>query len=467
MIDFKRTLRGAALGLAALAVAVQASEGAEPRYIFMFIGDGMGNGHVMATSAYERMVRGNEEGLLMTRFPVYSQAVTYSASSPVTDSAAAGTAISTSAKTRNGMVGMTPDSVAAVSIARKLADKGYGVGIVTSVGADDATPAAFYASAPYRKMSYLIDSQWPASGFDFLGGAGLGGLTDKDGNPTDVRAKFDAAGYRLVHSMDSIPQEPGSKVVLLSPFTERPWNIGYTIDSIPGALKLHDMTRACLDLLRRNGHDRFFMMVEGGNIDHAAHANDGGAVVKEVLNFNDAIRVAYDFYLEHPDETLIVITADHDTGGMSLGNATLHYDAKPGLIDCQRISKDLFSEECKALLASRRAVSWEEMRGYLTEKLGLFGPVEVKPGQEARLKEIFDIVFVQRKGEDIESLYNKFNPFAAEAFKVFNDNAGFGFTTGSHTGNSVPLIAVGAGAEAFSRMTDNTEISKKILDMIP
>lgn len=437
-----------------------------PRYIFMFIGDGMGNGHVMSANAYERMVRGNADGLLMTTFPVFSQAVTYSASSPVTDSAAAGTAIATSVKTLNGMVGMDPDSVPVRSIARKLADKGFGVGIVTSVAADDATPAAFYASAPYRKESYMIDSQWPASGFDFLAGAGLYGLADKEGKPTDIVRKFADAGYPIVHSIDSIPTRKRSKAVLLSPATERPWNIGYTIDSLPGALTLPDMTRAGLDLLRRNGHERFFMMVEGGNIDHAAHANDGGAVIKEILKFDDAIRVAYDFYTEHPEETLIVITADHDTGGMSLGNATLHYDAKPWMVDCQRISKERFSDECKALLASRRAMNWEEMQGYLTDKLGLFGPVEVTPEQEAKLREVFDIVFVQGRGEDIESLYNKFNPFAAEAFKVFNDNAGFGFTTGYHTGNMVPLIAIGAGAERFGKLTDNTEISKNILELV-
>lgn len=75
------------------------------------------------------------------------------------------------------------------------------------------------------------------------------------------------------------------------------------------------MTESCLKHLERNGRDRFFMMVEG-NIDHAAHANDGGTVIKEVLNFNEALKIAYDFYLAHPEETLIVVTADHETGGM-------------------------------------------------------------------------------------------------------------------------------------------------------
>lgn len=96
------------------------------------------------------------------------------------------------------------------------------------------------------------------------------------------------------------------------------------------------------------------MMVEGGNIDHGGHANDGGTVIKEVLNFQQALKIAYDFYLAHPDETLIVVTADHETGGMGLANNSVGYDLRLRYLDYQRVSKDAFSDYCRNLLRTRR-----------------------------------------------------------------------------------------------------------------
>ena len=113
-----------------------------PKYIFYFIGDGMGMGHVMATQNYNRIILGNNEPLLMMQFPVASMAMTYSATGPITDSAAAGTALATGYKTLNGMVGVTPDTTAVESVASQLHKKGYGVGIITTVAPDDATPSA-------------------------------------------------------------------------------------------------------------------------------------------------------------------------------------------------------------------------------------------------------------------------------------------------------------------------------------
>ena len=116
-----------------------------PKYIFYFIGDGMGMAQVLSAQVYNRTVLGNTDPILMMQFPVASQVTTHSASSPVTDSAAAGTALATGHKTDNGMLGVTPDTVAVTSIAKELFDRGYGVALVTSVPPDDATPGAFYA----------------------------------------------------------------------------------------------------------------------------------------------------------------------------------------------------------------------------------------------------------------------------------------------------------------------------------
>ena len=442
-----------------LAATILAAAQSAPKYIFYYIGDGMGLSPVMTAQAYNRDVLRNDKPLLMMQFPTASVCMTYSASAPITDSAAAGTALSTGTKTVNGMLGVNPDTVPLTSIARQFKDMGYGVGVVTSVAPDDATPGAFYAHVASRKMYYDIDIQAARSGYDFLAGAGLRGLADANGNPTDVEAVMAENGVQLIYGPDEINRISSEKVFLLNPRDTPNWNIGYTIDSIPGVLTLPVITQTCLDHLEKQSPDAFFMMVEGGNIDHALHANDAGAAVKEILNFNQALAIAYNFYLAHPDETLIVVTADHDTGGSSL-----LYSSGTGLryIDYQKVSKEKFSEYCKSLLDNNTAYSWDDMKQYLRDNLGLFGPVPVDDSDTASLRSKFDTTFALRDSADQHTLYANFNAFAVEVFRVFNKAIGIGFTTTGHSGNPVPVYAIGCGAERFTGFTDNTDIPARI-----
>lgn len=205
-----------------------------PKYIFYYIGDGMGMGQVMAAEAYNRTVLGNDDHLLMMQFPVASTLTTYSASSPVTDSAAAGTALSTGYKTNNGMLGMTPDSAEVVSVAKTLFDDGFGVGLVTSVAPDDATPGAFYTHVPKRSMYYEIGKDAAACGYDFIAGSNLRGIKDKKGNPTDLMKYFVENNVAVVRGTDALETIDSRRVVLLNTDSINTGNIGYTIDSIPG-----------------------------------------------------------------------------------------------------------------------------------------------------------------------------------------------------------------------------------------
>ena len=120
------------------------------------------------------------------------------------------------------------------------------------------------------------------------------------------------------------------------------------------------------------------MMVEGGNIDYAGHSNDGGAVIKEVLNFDETLAIAYDFYLAHPDETLIVVTADHNTGGLNIGFPASGYSGWLKNIDYQRISKDSFADLCKTMLNTRRIYTWDDMKDLLSEKLGFWSKINIQ-----------------------------------------------------------------------------------------
>lgn len=449
---------------AMLAVAVYASA-ASPKYIFYFIGDGMGMGPVMAAATYNRVVLGNKDMPLMMNFPVVSQAMTYSASSPITDSAASGTALSTSYKTKNLMLGMNPDTVAVYSMAEVLKENGFGVGVVTTGAVDDATPGAFYAHVPNRNMFEKINRQFVDSKIDFLAGSAMRGLKNSKGEDTGVTKLYDDNNISVAHGLDeliNIDVNKG-KIVLLGKNPFQSGNNGYIIDSIPGMLTLPQMTQACLSYLEKTSPDHFFMMVENGNIDHSLHGNDGGTAIAEVFELNNALKIAYDFYLAHPEETLIIVTADHDTGGMTVGNGANGYTAHFDYLKTQKISKEMFSDYCKSIIKSKRVYTWPEMENYLKENLGFWTNVPLHDNQTEMLKSQFDKTFEDRNSKDEKTLYNDFNAFASDVFNILSTNSAIGWTSYSHTGNPVPVYAIGAGSDEFTRIANNSDIPVRIL----
>ncbi|MCM1109676.1 MAG: alkaline phosphatase [Clostridium sp.] len=445
-----------AAAAALLAVAPFEAD-AQAKYVFYFIGDGMGMGHVNAAETYNRDVLRSTDPILMMTFPVASQVRTFSANRPITDSAAAGTALSTGSKTNNYTIGMAPDSTDLRSIAADFVRAGYAVGVASTVPGDDATPAAFYAHAWNRGMNDLIAPQATGSGFRFLGAPMFRGQSD------GWIAEMERNGYTVVYDYEnytSLPETPAKTLMLSSkPFGQQ---AGYTIDSIPGAVTAEQLTRACLRQLEATDAPGFFMMIEGGNIDWAAHSNDGGAVIKEVLNYQKAIDVAYQFYLAHPDETLIVVTADHDTGGMALGRLE---NGQPdlSLADFQRISKERFSGYWRERLEKGDKVTWKEMQRFLKENLGFWGVTKISDSETAELKEAFESTFVRRDGVEEKTLYSNFDMFTVRVFDIFNIRLGIGWTTTNHTGNFVPLYAVGVDADLFRQNLNNTSIPRLIL----
>ena len=446
----------------AAVVAALSASAQNPKYIFYYIGDGMGMGPVVAAETYNRTVLNSDKPLTMMQMPVVGWSMTYSASSKVTDSAAAGTALSRGFKTKNSMLGMDPDTVAVTSIAKKLQAMGYGIGIGTSVAPDDATPGAFYAHVPNRGMFYEIGSQMAESGYNFLAGAGLRGLK-KDGKDTDLLQKFADNKVQIVRGPEGIKEINSDKVLLLNPKGQYDWNdFSHTVDSVKGVLDLPLVAETCLKHLEKTSPDKFFMMIEGGHIDHALHANDGGTAVVEVLNFDKALAVAFDFYQKHPDETLIVVTADHDTGGMAIVSKG---DMKN--ISYMKVSKGAFSEYCKAMRNSRMVYTWQDMKDYLSENLGFFTHIKISDKQEGELKKMFDDIFENRNSSaDEKTLYASFDAFAVKVFGIYNDAVGLNFITGSHTGNPVPVFAVGVGAEKFKGFNNNIGIPKAIFETV-
>ncbi len=447
--------------LLCLAVATMA----QAKYVFYFIGDGMGPNQVLTAEMYEAALQGKHGRvpLCMTQFPYSGQAATFSASHGITDSAAAGTCLASGKKTNNGMIGQAPDGTPIYSVASDLKKEGWGIGIMSTVPVDHATPASHYAHAEKRSNYYLIGTHLAESDFDFFGGGGFQRPINKDDasapNLYDLCKKN---GYTLVGSYAEAQKHIKKRKMLLVPQInlDNP-NKGaealpYAIDQQEGDLNLAQIVNVAIQQLSK--HDRFFMMAEGGKIDYAGHGNDGATNIQEVLDFDRAIQVAYRFYEQHPDETLIVVTADHETGGMALGNN------QPLLLErlaYQKCSSDTLSARLSALCEQYGAeLRWEQVKAFLAENMGLFEELSVSAEEEVVLQEAFNNMM--RQQESLKTLYADINALAAKAKELVNHKAGLGWTTHSHTATAVPIFAIGVGAERFTGWHDNSEIAPLI-----
>lgn len=441
---------------------------AQAKYVFFFIGDGMGPHQVLSTEMYLAELEGKigRKSLLMTTFPYSGQVATFSANSGITDSAASGTCLASGKKTNNGMIGQTPDGTPAVSVASRLKEQGWGIGIMTSVTIDHATPSSHYAHTPSRNNYYIIGTQLAESGFDFFGGSGFDQPQDKK-NPAapNLYDLCEQNGYVLAGGYADAKAKIGAPKMLLVPaerLEDRSRHAGalpYAIDRKEGELSLPEIVEVAIAQL--STHDQFFMMAEGGKIDYASHANDGGTVLREVLDFDKAIKVAYDFYMQHPDETLIVVTADHETGGMALGNSDYTLNLK--VLAEQKCSSDLLSDQLSALQKEAgKYLTWEQVKEVISKNTGLYTVVEISKEEDQLLQAAFGQM-MQHQGVE-KSLYKDINALASKALALLNQKSRLGWTSKGHTASAVPVFAIGVGAERFTGWHDNSEIAPLIYE---
>ena len=438
-----------------------------PKYVFYFIGDGMGLNQVVATQYYLRSCQG-ELGitpLCFAQFPYTGIATSYSASSDVTDSAAGGTALATGHKTYNGAIGVMADGTPVASIAEWAHRAGAKVGVATSVTINHATPASFYAHQKNRNDYYEIGTQLAASGFEFFAGGDFAEKTNPD-NPAAPHL-YDLtreAGYAIARGYDEYEALDGEdKVLLIQKAGAVEEVLPYAIDAREGDLTLTQITTAAIDHLYDKKHkEGFFLMVEGGKIDYACHANDAATALQEVVDFDHAIHVAYEFYRQHPKETLIIITADHETGGLTLGNGSYALNFKA--LQSQQVSQPGFSRIVNRMRhESKDNVTWEQMQEALKEYFGFWDTVALSERDEKALRSEYERSFTGEKNVKMsESLYYRDEPIAALAVRILNRIAMVSWPVGSHSAAYVPVFAVGNGAERFTGQMDNTDIPKRI-----
>ena len=440
-----------------LIVAMTVSAGKAPKYVFYFIGDGMGPSHVLGSELYlgeMQGVIGRPQLLRFTQFPSTAFVTTFSASNGVTDSAASGTALATGHKTNNGYLGAAPDGTPVYSIAKDAKEAGYAVGISTTVCINHATPGAFYAHQKSRNNYAEIAREMLTADYHFYAGG------DPNMNNYEQRKQLykdaEAQGYTIARGYADYKAKSNAEKMMLYQ-KEVSTQIPYTIDRTADDLTLAQITEAGIDFLSKKSKKGFFFMVEGGKIDYASHDDDAATMIHEVLDFNEAIEVAYEFYKKHPEETLIVVTADHETGGFVLGfkgNYTLNLKALSG----QKVSEDKL-EDILRIANSKKLLNWEETKELLTQNMGLWKEASVEEKQEERLKAMVEEAWASDNADELDKqLCN----IANYAKFIVSYSSAISWASGNHSGTFVPLFAIGKGADSFNGVIDNTDVPKII-----
>ena len=447
------------LGTALLLLVVLASFAKTPKYVFYFIGDGMGPSHVLGTEYYLgelEGVIGRPNKLCFTQFPKSAFVSTFSKSNGVTDSAASGTALATGSKTKNGYLGVEMDTTVVYSVAHAAKQAGYAVGLSSTVGINHATPGAFYAHQPGRSRYYEIGQDMLAADYDFYAGGDL--IVNKSEQRDEIYEKAKAQGYTIARGFDEYKANGKNAKKLMLYQKEVATELPYAIDREEGDLTLAQITEAGIEFLSKKSKKGFFFMVEGGKIDYASHSDDGATALNEVIDFDNAIKVAYEFYKKYPNETLIVVTADHETGGLVLGYSgayALNLKALKG----QKVSADRMASILRRASRARMELRWERVQELLKENFGLWGEIEMTKEETHELRVYFEQAYATT---DIAKRESKLSSMAHRAKQMVNQKALLSWAGPNHSASFVPLFAIGAGSENFHGVIDNTDIPKTI-----
>lgn len=469
-------------------IAAGAKKPQTAKYIFYFIGDGMSISQIrMAEAAlnepsfkdkyYEETgKRLSRNELNIRKMTAAGMATTNAENRFITCSAAAATALATGHKTTINTISMNGDRTANLeTIAEMAKKKGLKVGIITSVSIDHATPACFYAHTEDRDNYEIIGEQLINTNFDYFAGGSVKHNKYKNKTFEEYKQMAKEKGYQYVNTrkgFDALNKDSGKVIatikVLDSCFSDGsslPYNIDLDIQkSEDDLITLAEFTSKGIELL--NNKNGFFMMVEGGKIDWACHANDAISGVYETLAFDEAIGVALNFYKDHPDETLIVITGDHECGGLTLGYAGTHYESAFNFLSNQNISFQEFSKKVKEFKANN--VPFEDAMVELEASFGLGNKekgLELSNLETKRLEEAYaqSMKTDEKLSKEEKYLYyGGYDPFTITATHILNNKAGVDWASYSHTAVPVAVFAIGQGSEKFNGYYDNTDIPKKI-----
>lgn len=484
-----------------------------PKYVFLFIGDGMSYPQIQLTNYFlnasqdvnkgtttvkdeEKTILDSKNQLVMMDFPVAGSAQTYDSTSFAPDSASTATSIATGYKTWSGSINVSEDFQKKYeTIAEKLkAQKNYKIGVISSVNLNHATPAAFYAHQESRNNYYEIGLELIDSGFDYFAGGGLKKTTGSEGDKEDLYVLAEKAGYNVIKTQDEaekLTSEDGKAIVIDEHLADSD-AMAYEIDRQEGEWALADYVEKGIEVL--DNDNGFFMMVEGGKIDWACHANDAASTITDTVALDDAVEKAVEFYNEHPDETLIIVTGDHETGGLTIGFAGTDYDTFLKNFENQKISYAKYDEDYVKQYKENKT-DFDTVMKDITELFGLQIPngvnedtqqkdsADLHPESEDKgalvmteyeyeqLKSAYETTMA-RTGEEEEFgqeeyiKYGSYEPLTVTITHILNNKSGINFGSYAHTGLPVEVLVQGEGAEKFDGYYDNTDIYNTMAELL-
>lgn len=434
---------------------------AAPKYVFVFIGDGLGASQRQMAEYYAQQTKGENFKLTMNQMPVVGINTTHALDNLVTDSAAAGTALATGIKTNNGMIAMLPDGTKLKSSLDYAKETGKATGIITTARITHATPAAFVSKNIHRDNENEIARDYINSDIDYIVGGGyrnfispkIKGSRREEG---DLVAEFKENGYKTFigeeSSVDFKSYKVSNNEKIFAALTSS--HLQYEVDRInltPEQPSLADLTAKGIEVLEDRNKQGFFMVVESGRIDHASHANDVAATVWDTLAFDDSIKVAMDFYVKNPNETLILVAGDHETGGLGMG------------VGYKKVVEPSVIDTVKGSIEDTLQGKYTGNRKEFLEFIGVnFGLLNLSSEEKIRVERAMEI---EDNNQVNNIAYGSYKPTAIAVAHIINERAGVGFTTFDHTGSQIPLSAVGKNAEEFGGFKDNSEIGKKIIEI--
>lgn len=511
------TLLAASTVMSFAATGVQAAEtetANAPKYVFLFIGDGMSYPQVQLTNYYlsatanaenaetvtvegeEQTVLSSQNNLTMMNFPVAGSAQTYDSTSFAPDSASTATSIATGHKTWSGSINVSEDfSQEYETIAEKLkAQKDYKIGILSTVNLNHATPAAFYAHQASRNSYYEIGLELIESNFDYFAGGALLSPTGSEEDQTDLYELAAEAGYNVITTQadaEALTAEDGKSIVIAEQLADSD-AMSYELDRQEGEWALADYVAKGIEVL--DNENGFFMMVEGGKIDWACHANDAASTITDTIALDNAVAEAVEFYNEHPDETLIIVTGDHETGGLTIGYAGTDYDTFLTNMDNQKISYAKFDSDYVSAYKENQT-DFDTVMQDITELFGLQAPVSEEESTNQKddanmhpesdnsgalvmtqyeydnLREAYETTMT-RTGEEEEFgqeeyiKYGSYEPLTVTITHILNNKSGINFGSYAHTGLPVEVLVQGVGCETFDGYYDNTQIYEKLAALV-
>jgi alkaline phosphatase len=440
--------------------AAQNQQGAAlvPKYIFLFLADGAGIPHMEITRQYNRQA---QEGMVISdhimKDGMLGLMATDAADSLSTDSAAAATALASGCKANIGTLGVCADGTVPKTAMEVAKEKGMRIGLVTNASVYDASPAAFVCHVPSRRDYGAIINRYLEMEPDVLFGGGRdhflpqaqAGSRRKD--DSDLVAAFVKKRYQYASNKLELAQSQPGKILGLFALADMRFEIDRDKKVEPS---LSDMTRAAIRHLHENNPNGFFLFVENENVDSAAHLTDVAALIQEYREFDRAVGLAYEFYKKYPRETLILVTSDHETGGLGFTLALKDLSSKKG--------------------ANQVAATTDDLRK--------IGSISIS------LRRASEILGPQPTGESVDNLMNDYfkgftlAPEYKEAIvkrqpisrTIFNDpttnalgmmvanNTQAYWLTTAHTNHPVFIAALGAGAEKFRGYQDNADVGKNL-----